>query len=155
MKQHEERIKRLTRNLLLFVIGFLAAGAICGGGLLIISPSGELIGMPLTGLQNSVFHDFLIPGIILFSALGLFPAFLIYALIRKPESQLAEFLNVYRDMHWSWTFTIYLAFILIGWIQIQQIIFQSVYWLHTFYMFYGVAILIIALLPPVRNNYKR
>lgn len=72
----------------MIVLGFLAIGAIGGGGVLIISPSGELIGMPLSELKNSPFNSFLIPGIILFSVLGLIPLLLIIALLKKPESML-------------------------------------------------------------------
>ena len=157
MKQNEENIikSKMIRNILLIVLGFLSLGAIGGGGVLIISPSGELIGMPLTELKHSPFTSFLIPGIVLFSVLGLGPLLLIIALLKKPASRLAEHINIFKDMHWSWTFSIYIGCILIGWIQIQMIFLQSIHWLHTFYMFYAVAIIIIALLPQVRILYKR
>ena len=155
-KNKESSIKsKTTRNILLILLGFLGLGAIGGGGVLIISPTGELIGMPLSELNNSPFHSFLIPGIILFSVLGLIPLLLIIALLKKPDSRLAEQINIFNDMHWSWTFSIYIAFILIGWIQIQMVFLQSVHWLHTFYMFYAVVIIIIVLLPQVRNLYKK
>ena len=144
-----------TRNFFLIILGFLALGAIGGGGILIISPTGELLGIPLSELKNSPFNSYLIPGIILFSVLGLIPLLLIIALLKKPESKLAERINLFRDMHWSWTFSIYIAIMLIGWIQIQMVILQSVHWLHTFYMFYAVAIIIIALLPTTRILYKK
>jgi len=143
------------RNILLIVLGFLALGAIGGGAVLIISPTGELIGMPLSELRNSPFNSFLIPGIILFSVLGLIPLLLIIALLKKPEFRLCEQINLFKDMHWSWTFTVYIAFTLIGWIQIQIVFLQSVHWLHTFYMFYAVVIIIIALLPQIRILYKK
>jgi len=143
------------RNIFLIVLGILASGAIGGGGVLIISPTGELIGLPLSELKNSPFDSFLLPGIILFSVLGLIPLLLIIALLKKPESRLAEKINLFKDMHWSWTFSIYIAFMLIGWIQIQMVFLQSVHWLHTFYMFYAVAIIIIALLPQIRIFYKK
>lgn len=146
---------RIVRNIFLFVLGFLALGAIGGGMVLMVSPGGEWIGIPLTELRNSPFNSFLIPGLILFSVLGIFPLMLIFALLRKPESRLADSINIFNDMHWSWTFSIYVAFTLIGWIQIQMVFLQSVHWLHTFYMFYAVAIIGIALLPPMRNLYKK
>ena len=143
------------RNILLILLGFLALGAIGGGGLLIISPTGELLGIPLSELKNSPFNSFLIPGIILFSLLGVFPLLLIIALLNKTESRFAEQINLFKDMHWTWTFSIYIALILIGWIQIQMVFLQSVHWLHTFYMFYAVAIIISTLLPQIRILYKK
>lgn len=143
------------RNILLFVLGFLALGAIGGGAVLIISPTGAWMGMSLSELGNSPFHSFLIPGIILLTVLGIIPSFLIIALIKKPKSELAERINLFKDMHWSWTFSMYIAFALIGWIQIQMVLLQTVHWLHTFYMFYAVAIIVIALLPRIRILYKK
>ena len=155
MEKNDTKINRI-RNMFLIVLGFLALGAIGGGTVLIISPTGEMMGLPVSSFKNMPFNSFLIPGIILFSVLGLVPLLLIIALLKKPESKLAEQINVFKDMHWSWTYSIYIAFTLICWIHIQLIFLQSgVFWLHTFYMLYGILIIIIALLPQVRNLYRR
>lgn len=148
------KINRI-RNLYLIVLAFLALGAIGGGAVLIISPTGEMMGLPLSSFKNMPFNSYLIPGIILFSVLGIIPLLLIIALIKKPKSRIAGLINIFNDMHWSWTFSIYIAFTLIGWIHIQLIFLQGgVYWLHTFYMFYAILIIIIALLPQMRYLYK-
>ncbi len=143
------------RTLLLILLVFLGLGALFGGGMLILSPSGELMGMPLSMLDHSPFHSFLLPGIILFSVLGLAPVGIAIALVRRPASWLAERLNLYKDMYWGWTFCIYIAFALISWIQVQMIFLQAVHWLHTFYMFFSLAILLVALWPQVRDSYKK
>ena len=111
MKRNQQNAlkDKKARNILLILLGFLALGAIGGGGVLIISPTGELIGMPLSELRNSPFNSFLLPGVILFSVLGLIPLLLIIALVKKPDSELAEQFNLFKDMHWSWTFCIYIA----------------------------------------------
>lgn len=145
----------VTRNILLALLFFLGLGALFGGAMLIISPSGELIGMPLSMLKNSPFKNFLIPAFILFLVLGVAPVAVAFALIKKPANKVLEAFNVFTDMHWSWTYTVYLAFALITWIQVQMIMFQTVNWLHTFYMILSVAIIFIALLPGVRNLYKK
>jgi hypothetical protein len=145
-----------TRNIFLILLGFLGLGAISGGVLLIISPTGEMLGLPITEFKNLPFQNFMIPGIILFTVLGIIPLLLIPALIKKPDSRLADRLNLFKDMHWSWSYSIYVAFALIGWIQIQLIFLQSaVYWLHTFYIFYGLLIILIALLPQMRIAYQK
>ena len=147
--------KMTTRNILLFLMAFLGLGAIGGGGGLIISPSGELIKMPLFLLKDSPFNNFLIPGIILFSVIGVVPILLIIALLKKPESKLAERFNFFQDMHWSWSYTVYIGFALIFWIQIQMAIISGVHWAHTFYVFLAVIIIFVALLPQVRSLYKK
>jgi hypothetical protein len=50
---------KTARNIHLFLLAFLALSAIGGGGTLIISPSGKLLGgLPLSLLKNSPFDNF-------------------------------------------------------------------------------------------------
>ncbi|MEI7727787.1 MAG: hypothetical protein WCK09_21960, partial [Bacteroidota bacterium] len=92
---------KTAQKILILLLAFLALSAIGGGGALIVSPSGKLIGgLPLSILEHSPFTDFLVPGIILFLILGLTPAFLIYALLKKPANKYAEYLNFFKDMYW-------------------------------------------------------
>jgi len=144
-----------TRNILIFILGFLGIGALFGGGALTISPSGAWLRMPLSLLEKSPFNNYLIPGIILFLILGVAPIGLIFALIKKPAGKFAEKLNFFRDMHWSWSYTIYVAFALIIWLQVEMQIIQAVAWIHTFYMFFAIALIFVALLPQVRHLYKK
>ncbi len=146
---------KTTRNILVSLLTFLSIGALFGGAVLIISPSGKLIGMPLSLLDKSPFSNFLIPGIILFIVIGLIPCGLVFALLKKPVSALADRLNVYPDMHWAWTGSIYVAFALIIWIQVELFFLQSVHWSHMLYMVWAIAILFVALLPTVRDLYKK
>jgi len=145
-----------ARNIHLFLLGFLGLSAFGGGGALIISPSGKLLGgLPLSILKNSPFADFLIPGIILFVVLGLVPVLLVFALRKKTASSLAEHFNFFKDMHWAWSFSIYVAFALIIWIQVETMYVQGVGWLQTFYMLFSIPLIFVALLPQVRNCYKK
>lgn len=138
---------------LIFLMAFLGIGAIGGGGVLIVSPDGELMGMPLSLLDQSPFSNFLIPGIVLFTSLGLAPILLIFALVNKPASPFAEMLNCYKDMHWAWTYSIYIVFVLIIWIQLEMIFIQTVSWMHTFYIIFALIMLFITLLPSIRRRY--
>ena len=52
---------------------FLGLGALFGGGALVLAPDGHLLGMPTTLLAGSPFPSFLVPGIILFTCVGLAP----------------------------------------------------------------------------------
>lgn len=145
-----------ARNILISLLLFLGLGAMGGGTCLIISPSGKLLGgLPLSILEHSPFADFLIPGIILFSVLGIAPCLISIALIKKPKSELAEKFNLFKDMYWAWSYSVYIAFALIIWIQIETIYVQSVGWLQTFYMLYAIPIIFVALLPQVRTIYKK
>lgn len=145
-----------VRNIYLSLLAFLGLSAIGGGGALIISPTGKLLGgLPLLILERSPFNDFLVPGIILFVVLGIIPSLLVFALLKKPTSVFAERFNFFKDMYWAWTFSIYVAFALIIWIQVETIYIQGVGWLQTFYILYAIPLIIVALLPQVRNLYKK
>jgi hypothetical protein len=146
---------KTARNIHLFLLAFLGLSAFGGGAALIISPSGKLLGgLPLSILQNSPFNNFLIPGIILFVVLGLFPSLLIFALLKKTASKFAVRFNFFKDMHWAWSFSIYVGFAIIIWLQTEMYFLQAVGWLHNFYMILAIAIIFVALLPEVRNLYK-
>lgn len=145
---------KFYRNLLIFLLGFLSLGAIYGGIAFIIKPDGSFFGIPIEVLQNSPFTNFLIPGIILLITFGLFPIYVIFALVRKPQNKFLQKLNLLYDHHFSWTFAIYVGFALIIWINIQTLIFNSVDALHTIYSTLGIFIVCIALLPSTRNWYK-
>jgi hypothetical protein len=59
----------------------LSVGALGGGAALILGPRGEILPLPLSALLGSPFNSYLIPGLILFSVLGMGPlgaAFLVW-----------------------------------------------------------------------------
>jgi hypothetical protein len=51
----------------------LSIGALGGGLVLMIAPRGEIMPLPLSALAGSPFDTYLVPGLILFSVLGLGP----------------------------------------------------------------------------------
>ena len=139
---------------LIVLQALLAIGALYGGGAMIISPAGELLGLPLSMLESSPFNDFLIPGIILFVVLGIVPCLTVYGLLSKQNMKYAEMINLFSDMHWAWSFSIYVSIALIIWIQIQILFVDGVHWAHTLYIFWGILMIVIALLPGIRSQYN-
>ena len=146
--------KSFCKNLLIILLGFLSIGAFCGGIAFIIRPDGSLFQMPVEMLNNSPFKDFLIPGIILLLTFGIFPAYVIWGLIKKPESKFFNSLNLLYDHHFAWTFSVYTGIELIIWIDIQTLILNSVNILHTIYSGMGILIICVALLAQTRKHYK-
>ena len=145
----------LSLIILVMLLGLLSVGALFGGGALMISPNGNLLQMPISFLDSSPFKNFFMPGLILFSILGLFPIIVILGLIKKPTCKICEMVNLLKDMHWAWSFCIYISFGLIIWIQAQMIFLKTVFWLQTFYMTYALILLIILLLPPTRRSFNK
>lgn len=130
---------------------FLSAGALYGGGALIIRPDGSLLQMQ-PWLIKSPFPDFLIPGIILFVMNGLLPLLVIAGLLFKPSIGFINGLNIYKDKHWSWTFSLYSGVITIIWIIVQQFI-TDFFVLQPIIASVGLLIIVCTLLPRVVNHY--
>ena len=105
----------------------LGVGALGGGAVLIASPTGSLIGMPLSMLEHSPFTSFLVPGLVLFFVNGVFPLVVAWASVQ----------------HAAWTAFAHPAIgaVLCGWIGIQVVMIRGFSWLHAFYIALGLALL--------------
>jgi hypothetical protein len=146
--------RTLDLYLLVLIVAFEAIGALYGGWGLIVDPTGKKIKLPPGMIENSMFQDYLIPGIILFTFLGVIPLFLAYSLLFKPKWRLIGFLNIYPGYHWAWTYTMYTAIILISWINIQVIILNFGSMIQGAFGLLGVTILILTLIPRVKRQYR-
>lgn len=104
---------------------FVGIGAIGGGLAAILNPC-EPLGMPVDALKHGPFSNYLIPGIILFTVIGL--------------GNLAGALA----LRFSWRFRFYtswtLGWALVIWIVVQCIMLQDVVFLHVLFFFIGAVI---------------
>lgn len=147
-------MKRPLSLYFLFVLHlFIGLNASTGGLLMIIKPDGSLLGMQQDWLANSPFEDYFIPGFILFLMLGILPLFIFYGMLRKPEMKLLNGLNIYKDMHWAWTYSFYTGVITIIWI-IVQLLMTRYFWLQPVIIAIGLLIIIFTMMPAVINHYK-
>ncbi|MNJ67418.1 hypothetical protein D3C77_635900 [compost metagenome] len=121
--------------------------------MLAIDPSGDVLGMSLSLLEQSPFPNYFFPGLILFIMLGIAPICIGIGLIRKNNSSVANKLNVFSNLHWSWSFSLYSGFALIIWIVAQTYFLQAVHFVHLFYFAIGVMIQIVTMLPSVQKKY--
>ena len=104
-------------------------GAIFGGGNLIDHPDGSSLVLSLDWLKHSPFHDYLIPGIILFITNGLF-GFAVLAIMFFGFRKYALFI-------------IAQGAILIGWLVIQVVMIQTLIGLHVFTFTIGLLLVLI------------
>lgn len=102
---------------------FVGAGAIVGGLAAIIDPQTPL-GMPLENLKYSPFNNYLVPGIILFTIIGLGNLFSAILLRLKSRFQ-AYISNVF-----SWALVIFIV--------VQVIMLHSIHILHIIFFFLGL-----------------
>lgn len=148
-----KKYKPLSLYLLIFLIAFLSIGGFYGGIALTFDPSGNFMQMSLSFLEGTPFHNYLIPGLILLLFMGIFPMFLLYPLITKPQWKWANLFNIYKEKHWSWTYSLYTGIILVLWMDFQLMIIGYGQIIQTIYSFYGILLVIICLIPSVKRYY--
>jgi hypothetical protein len=130
---------KIITSLLLLVNGL---GAIYGGSHLIKHPDGSSLQMSLAVLKYSPFQDFLIPGVILFTANGLFSILVLLSL-------------VYGYRNYS-GLVIIQGSILTGWILVQIMMLQMVYYLHAIFGFIGIVLILAGwLLRKYQTDYVK
>jgi hypothetical protein len=146
--------KTFAVYLLIVLIVFQSISGLFGGIGLLINPNGSYLKMPLFFLRNTPFKDYLIPALVLFFILGVYPTFIAVGLIFNLKIKWTNIINIYKDQHWVWTYSLYLGIILSLWIDFQVMFIGYWHFIQTIYALLGIAILIIALLPNVKNYYK-
>jgi hypothetical protein len=148
------RTKGFEVYVLVLLLAIEAMGALYGGFNLIMDPSGESLNLPARLLENTFFRNYIIPGLVLFLMLGLFPLILIYPMLVKPDWSIFHHLNIYSSYYWAYTFTIYNAIMLIIWIFVQMMVLEAGSVIQGAFGLMGVLILVLALTPRVKRYYK-
>src|SRR4030081_1251381 len=96
---------------------FLGIGALFGGIQFILAPDGHLLGTPLSLLAGTPFHSFLVPGLLLFTFVGVAPIVAAALTARRPAiGPLAA---------------VAVGLILMGWITVEMVIvagLASLFW---------------------------
>jgi hypothetical protein len=138
---------------LIFLLLFLAFGGIYGGILMLMDPSGESLQVAET-LDLLPVSDFILPGLFLLLVMGAFPIFLAYGLVARPDWPWLDSLFRWSKHHWAWTGTMILVAILALWLIYEGAL---IGWFPITYgtAVTGILILIVALLPGVRNFYRQ
>lgn len=128
-------------SLWLLVAGLVFQGlsGLFGGGALMWDPTGALLQMPLDLLKGSPFATYHIPGLILFTVLGIGP--------------LVVAVGLWRHQRWAWYGVVAVSGGLLIWIAVQiwMVGYHAEPPLQLIYGALGVALLILALRPSVRR----
>lgn len=138
--------------ILILLLVMLAVNAFYGGIGLMLAPDGSLLKMEPGWLANSPFNSYFIPGLLLLLMNGIFPLIAVLGLVTKNNSQVANRLNIYKNLHWGWTFAVYSGIITNLWIIVQQLM-AEYFILQTIIAAVGLLILVAALLPRVIRYY--
>ncbi len=124
-------MKTIFRIVISILLLFNGIGAIYGGVNLISHPDGSSIQLSSDWLKHTSFHDYFFPGIILLVANGLFSIVAFIALL-------------FRLKNYLWLVMAQGA-ILTGWIVIQIILIQTIYFLHIILGSVGITLIILVI----------
>lgn len=127
--------------ILMVLMALQGLSGLAGGFGLAADPSGASLGMPVAWLDGSPFQDYLIPGIILLSVLGLGPLIVLYGLWNRKR--------------WAWSGSLAVAVSLIVWITVEIAIigYQPNPPLQLVYGLISAVMLFSVLVPSVRIYY--
>lgn len=151
----EKRKRPWSLYILLALLLFQGIGALGGGIVLMIRSDGSIIQMPVSILKGSPFPDFLIPGLILFLVLGVFPVFTFAILLAQPEWRFLQSFSIYRDRYVGWMFSLFIGIGLIIWMDVEVVIVGYGAIIQSIYDALGLLILIFTLMPGVMRYYER
>lgn len=153
--QDNARARPLAVWLLIALLILLGVGAVPSGALLILAPDGHLMQMPVSMLEHSPFSNFLIPGVILFTLLGIYPLVVAYSLWKRPGWRWPDAINPFKDAHWSWAASLAAGGVLVIWILVEVIMLRAFVFLHALYLAWGIALVLLPLLPAVQRYCAR
>ena len=140
--------------ILCLLMFFQAVSGIFGGIALVIRPDGYILHMPVSSLNGSAFHNFLLPGICLLIFLGVAPGLTAWGLFSKPKSRWFGYFNIYTNRHWAWAYSLYIGIMLIFWIDIEVVVIGCGSILQIVFGLIGLITIILALLPRVMKHFK-
>lgn len=130
--------KSIGFYILMVLLFFQTISGLFGGGALVLDPTGNSLQIPISFLDGSPFHNYLIPGFILFTALGVSPGIVFYGIMRRTS--------------WAWSGSVLVSITLIIWIivEIAMIGYHSNPPLQLIYGSVGIFLLILTQLPSVQ-----
>lgn len=148
MKHRIVEVYLICLLLLLTSLNALVAGA----GLVIFS-DGKWIGLPLSWLNGTPFASFRIPGLLLFTFIGLGCLLTAIGLFFRPAWHWPNRFNMYKEKFWAWTSSVYCGIMLCVWIVVQQLL-TDYFILQPIIASVGILILVLTLLPRVQSFYS-
>jgi hypothetical protein len=144
---------------LMFLLLLLGISAMYGGYNLMVDPSGGQLQMPSNWIESTPFKNYFIPGLILFTVLGISPLVTVVALWLRPTWTLVRGLEHLSHEHWAWLASVKLGIALIIWITVQFLMFGARHpvqiGLELSLGTLGILIITISLFPSVRRYYAR
>ncbi len=134
-------MKKIIHFLLIVLVVFQGVSGVVGGIGLIADPSGKNLEIPIDWLAGSPFSNYLIPGIILLTILGMYPIIIFMGLLKRK--------------YWAFVSTKLIGFVLIIWIATEIIIigYHAEPPLQLIYGLLGLVIILLVYITNVKSYY--
>ena len=139
--------------ILLFIMLFTALGALVSGPMLFLAPDGHLMQWSPAMLAGTPFPNFLIPGIILFLCIGVFPVVVSLSLLRVPRWQWVVRLNPTKRYHWALAAAGGSGIVTLVWIAVETAMLGYISFLQPLIAAFGIAVIALTLSPAIRRYY--
>ncbi len=137
------------------LLAFIGIGALISGAMLFAAPDGHLMQWTTSQLAGTPFASYLIPGLVLFTLVGMFPLFTAYGLLKKPAWTLPNAINPSKAMHWAWSATWAAGVIMLVWIATETLLLGVISFLQPAIAIYGLAVIALSMLPGTRRYCAR
>jgi hypothetical protein len=135
------------------IFAFLALMALPVGWMMVRSPHGDILGMSIDWIARTPFGSWLMPGLFLFTVIGLGSLCAIYALFVRPGWQWAQHLNPFRTLRWEWTFAAGMGLAAMVWIVVQVLTLRMYFWMQPLIFGLGLAIVLLMVEPHMRRYF--
>ena len=135
------------------VLIFVALMGFIGGALFVSDPSGAGMGMTLAALENTLFVDFFIPGLLLMLLYGIGGLVVLYAIWIKPRVPFLSQLTGFTREHWAWDLTLLLGVGLLIWLIYQLFTLPEIAPIQYLMLVIAAVIIALPLLPAMRRYY--
>jgi hypothetical protein len=147
------RGRPFTAWFLIVLMFGLGLGALISGPMLFLASDGRLMLWTVDQLESTPFPDYLIPDIILFVFMGIYPALVGLGLV-KDRWQGMNALNPFKNFRWAWTGSLAAGIILLIWIAVETLMLGYISFLQPVMAVWGVLVILLTLLPNVRKYYR-
>lgn len=139
---------------LVFLMLIHDVNAIYGGIQMILNPGFTPMDLNPTVFGNGPFMDFLLPGIFLFILFGLFPMLATFGLFYRFMNPWVDYVNIFHDQYFGWTYSMYTGAMLVFWILIQLLTVGYTHYSQVLYAFLGVFIVLVGATPSTIKYYQ-
>lgn len=140
-RSRDPRGRPLALWALIGLSGTLGVRGLLGGGQFLLVPSGDLVGVSTRHLTGTPFGDYLVPGAVLFVALGVGPLVVTYGL--------------YRGDGWAWFGVVLVGVVLAAWVIVEGVVVGFGERLQYPNLVQAVAMVLLAGAPSVREHLDR